>query len=256
MQRELIPRINSQYRTAPYRVLNGHSLGAIAALQALYTQPETYNAYVSIDPSLWWDHRLLLHQARAFFSTPKPAGRALYVAQANTLSSDDSLPNGLFASITQFNRILEAYNTSGIRYGFRYYPDDSHGLVPLIAEYDALRFIFAGFTLDVQRAIERPAFISEHYARVSTLLGYRVLPPEAMVDRLGLAVTDTAQVVALRRMNTELYPSSGRAWAVLGTTLLARRDTAGAVAALERSLAVRPTNKSTQEMLRKLRGVK
>ena len=66
------------------------------------------------------------------------------MALANTLGSDDSLPNGHYASIVQFNRILETYNTSGIRYGFKYYPDDSHGSVPLIAEYDALRKLIGG----------------------------------------------------------------------------------------------------------------
>ena len=144
IESELIPHIDSAYRSAPYRLLIGHSLGGIASINALYTMPETFNAYVAIDPSLWWDKRLLLNQAKAFFSQPRPAGRALYVALANTLGSDDSLPNGHYASIVQLNRILETYNTSGIRYGFKYYPDDSHGSVPLIAEYDALRKLIGG----------------------------------------------------------------------------------------------------------------
>ena len=52
------------YRTAPYRVFVGHSLGGITTIDALYTMPETFNAYVAIDPSLWWDNRVLLKQAR------------------------------------------------------------------------------------------------------------------------------------------------------------------------------------------------
>ncbi len=38
---ELIPHVDSAYRTAPYRVLVGHSLGGIAVVNALYTMPTT-----------------------------------------------------------------------------------------------------------------------------------------------------------------------------------------------------------------------
>ena len=65
---ELIPRIEQTYRTAPYRVFVGHSFGGITTINALYTMPETFNAYVAIDPSLWWDNRVLLKQARDRFS--------------------------------------------------------------------------------------------------------------------------------------------------------------------------------------------
>ncbi len=257
MQTELIPRVDSAYRTSPYRMLVGHSLGGIAAIDALYTMPATFNSYVAIDPSLWWDKRLLLTQAKPYFSQKQPPGRALYVALANTLGADDSLPNGHYASIVQFNRIVEAYNASGIRYGFNYYAGDDHGSVPLIAEYDALRFIFAGYKLDMQQAMSRPASVTAHYAQVSTMLGYRVLPPEGIVDQLGsMAAADTSTAVEFRRLNTELYPSSGRAWAALGSMLLARRDTAGAIVAFERSTAVRPAHRGTLETLRKLKGGK
>jgi enterochelin esterase-like enzyme len=47
---ELIPAIDAKYRTSPYRVFVGHSLGGITVIQALYTMPETFNAYIAIDP--------------------------------------------------------------------------------------------------------------------------------------------------------------------------------------------------------------
>jgi hypothetical protein len=47
---ELIPHIDVAYRTMPYRAFVGHSLGGITTLNALYTMPETFDAYVAIDP--------------------------------------------------------------------------------------------------------------------------------------------------------------------------------------------------------------
>ena len=147
IKNELIPRVEEKYRTAPYRVFVGHSFGGITAINALYTIPETFNAYVAIDPSLWWDSRVLLKQARERFSKPGLAGRTLYVAQANTIQPGDTTLNAHFNAILQFNGILESFNKSGLRYAYKYYPGDSHGSVPLIAEYDALRFIFDSYNV-------------------------------------------------------------------------------------------------------------
>jgi len=116
IERELIPRVEQTYRTAPYRVFVGHSLGGITAINALYTRPQTFNAYIAIDPSLWWDKSVLLRQAREKFSKPGLAGRTLFVGQANTIQAGDTTPNLHFGGIVQFNSIMETYNASGLRY--------------------------------------------------------------------------------------------------------------------------------------------
>jgi predicted alpha/beta superfamily hydrolase len=256
IQRELIPRIDGRYRTAPYRVLVGHSLGGITTIDALYTMPETFNAYVAIDPSLWYDNQLLLKQARTVFARPGLAGRRLFVGQANTISPGDTTLNVHYNSILQFNSILESYNQSGIRYAYRYYPDDSHGSVPLIAEYDALRFIFATYNVSLSAALERPSYVTDHFAKISSDLGYRVLPPERLVDILGHVAlgSDTTKALELFRMNSELYPASAKAYEALGDGWMARGDSTKAIELYQRALAMRPGFQRPKEMLRRLRA--
>lgn len=256
MKTELIPHIDSTFRTEPYRLFVGHSLGGITTINALYTMPETFNAYVAIDPSLWWDGQFLLKKARNYFGKPVTPSRTLFVGQANTINASDTTPNLHFGSIVQFNSILESSTTSGIRYGYKYYGGDDHGSVPLIAEYDALRFIFADYKSDLFKSLEQPAFITEHFARVSAKLGYRVLPPERMVDQFGqIALSrDTTKAVALMRLNAELYPRSSHAFVALGNTLVAKHDTTGARTAYGRSLELDPGNQRARDMLAKLTG--
>jgi uncharacterized protein len=206
------------------------------AISALYTMPDVFNAYVAIDPSLWWDNALLLKQAAGHVTTGRYQQKALYVAQANTLSADDSVPNSHFVSITQFDVVLKAKNQSALRYGFRAYPDDSHGSVPMIAEYDALRFIFGGYGMNMQRAFESPPYVVEHYRRVSAQLGTSFVPSEGMLRLLSeveltrLTAADSAHALAHRVQTTELYPESFRAWDALGSLALAQRDTVRAPA--------------------------
>src|SRR6267143_5404311 len=43
LEEELVPRIEANYRTLPYRILLGHSLGGLIAIQALVTAPKTFH---------------------------------------------------------------------------------------------------------------------------------------------------------------------------------------------------------------------
>lgn len=143
---ELIPRIEAGYPANQSRVLVGHSFGGIAAINALYTMPEMFDAYIAIDPSIWWDNQLLLKKADSVFAHSKLDDKYLFIAQANTLKPGEET-NDHFGSIKEYVKVLESpSNKSGIHWGYKYYPDDSHGSVPFISEYDGLRFIFAGFT--------------------------------------------------------------------------------------------------------------
>jgi predicted alpha/beta superfamily hydrolase len=186
---ELIPHIDDTYRTRNYRIFVGHSFGGITTINALYRITDTFDAYVSIDPSLWWDEQILLKQAREFFTEEDLSGKALYVAQANTLDPDNDMTNSHFASITQFDAIMEAYDESGIRYAFDYYPDDSHGSVPMIAEYDALRFIFEGFQIPIQRVISDPDGLVAHYRQVSDRMGKTFRAPHDLLQALTMVGT-------------------------------------------------------------------
>jgi len=256
LKSELIPHIDSAYRTTPYRVFVGHSLGGIAAIDALYTMPETFSAYVAIDPSLWWDNRVLLRQAKAFFSRPGLANKALYVGQANTINPEDTTLNVHFNSIIQFNSILGSFNTSGLRYAYKYYPDDSHGSVPLMAEYDALRFIFASYNVQLARGLARPGWLAEHFNGLSATFGYPVSPPEDLVDYLGHAELprDATKAIELFQMNADNYPRSWHAWSALGDAWQARGDSKKAVAAWERSLALNVRDTHAADMIRKAKG--
>ncbi|MBI3504273.1 MAG: alpha/beta hydrolase [Proteobacteria bacterium] len=253
---ELIPHIDSTYRTTDYRMLVGHSFGGITVIDALYTMPETFNAYVAIDPSLWWDHHTLLDRAKGFFSKPGLAGKALYVGQANTITPDDSVMNPHFNAIVQFNSVVEAYNQSGIRYAYKYYPADDHGSVPLISEYDALRFIFGPYKLNLMKALDDPSYVTAHFAEVSRALGTTMLPPEAMVNQLGYIEMqrDTTKAIALFQLNADLYPRSPNVWAALGDGWQAKGDAARARSDYDKALALDPKNAYAAEKRKKLDG--
>lgn len=254
LRTELIPRIESQYRTMPYRVFVGHSFGGITTLNALYTIPETFNAYVAIDPSLWWDNQTLLRHARSYFSSARLDGKALYVAQANTINPADTAGNPHFQAITQFNAVMGAYDRSGLRYDFRYYDEDDHGSVPMIAEYDALRFIFDGYKVPLQQVLGEPNLLTEHYRNVSERLGADFQPPPRMLGQMRqFALSqDTAKAIEFGEMSIGVYPEDFRAYEFLGDVWAARGEVDKARGYYEQALARRPGNARLEEKLEKL----
>jgi len=141
-------------------------------------------------------------------------------------------------------------------YGYKYYPEDSHGSVPLIAEYDALRFIFNAYDVSLAQAIENPAYLADHFARASTALGYRIDPPEDMMDLVGHVALgrDSTAALKLFEMNATLYPNSANAQAALGDFWLAKKDTVKARGYFEKAVTLRPGTKHAKEMVGKLKG--
>lgn len=86
IEKELILHIDSLYPTEPYRMLIGHSFGGLTVTNTLIHRPRLFNAYVAIDPSMWWDHQKLLHEAKLALAGRDYRGESLYLGIANTMS--------------------------------------------------------------------------------------------------------------------------------------------------------------------------
>ena len=54
ISRELIPYVDSKYRTADFRVLSGHSLGGLFVINTALNHPDLFDRYIAISPALWW----------------------------------------------------------------------------------------------------------------------------------------------------------------------------------------------------------
>ncbi len=126
--------------------------------------------------------------------------------------------------------------------------------VPMIAEYDALRFIFAAYRGNIFASLERPGYLTEHLARISESVGVRFDPPESMVDLLGNIemARGTTKAIALFTLNTDRYPASPKAWGSLAKAQLTAADTTQAIAALRRVLALMPGQPAASELLKRV----
>ncbi len=77
---ELTPWVNARYRTQPYRILVGHSLGGLFAVHALLVRPDSFQAYLAVSPSLWWDAQATVTEAKTALGTIPVGPHALYLS--------------------------------------------------------------------------------------------------------------------------------------------------------------------------------
>jgi predicted alpha/beta superfamily hydrolase len=237
LQNELIPHIDSMYSTTPYRVLIGHSLGGLAATNMLINHTRLFNAYIIIDPSLWYDNQGFLRQAQKALRQKSFDGITAYLGMANDLPPgmdtlqllrDTTLANLHMRSIFQFRNALEASAKNGIRFNFGYYPHDTHMSAPMISEYDGIRFIFDFYPLDPtylvqlldpKDTVDPARLLTAHFQQVSRRFGYTTLPSESLTNNYANTARENGlpgKALRLYQLNAMNYPGSYGAWESLG----------------------------------------
>lgn len=214
-EKELIPAIDSRYRTAPYRVFGGHSLGGLFALHGLFTRPKLFDAWISVSPAFQWDDRYLFRRAGEFFDkAPKDFATTVII----TLGDEGDDPRKAFEELQKLvtQRAPKAFDAT-----FVHLADEDHGSVVMPSHYAALRKVFAPWRFTHSATVdarELPRAV-EHYAKLSTRLGYEVLPPEHLLNFIGyrlLRAGRTADAVAAFQTNARNWPKSANVHDSLG----------------------------------------
>jgi predicted alpha/beta superfamily hydrolase len=269
VEKELIPYIDTNYPTTTYKTLIGHSLGGLTVINTLLHHPNLFNAYVSLEASLWWNNKKSLEEANTILPTRNYNGKTLFMAMANRLErgmdtssvqKDTSGSTSLIRSNLEFIKLLNNNKKNQLRYSYKFYKDDDHPSVRLIGEYDALRFIFSFYKLKIYESeLRNPSFkidsvLIAHYKQVSENMGYLVMPDETQVNNLGyqmLAKKQYKKAENLLKLNIANNPSSGNCYDSIGDLYLATGNTSKAIEAFKKALTLQAIPE-TKEKLDKL----
>jgi len=271
IEKELMPHIDSVYQTAPYRVLIGHSFGGLTVMSVLTNHTKLFNAYIAIDPSMWYDRQRFLAATETKLTEQNYAGTRLYVGIANTMpegmtlakmKKDTSSETRHIRSIFELDKFLKAHPQNGLKYASMYYENDNHGSVPFASEYDGLRFIFDYYRLNItgkdfsDTSAALAIKLKAHYDMVSKEMGYKVSPPESNINFLGYNAMNNknfTKAAALFKMNIDNYPNSDNVYDSYADLMVEQKDTANAIVNYKKALAIKE-NAYTKQKLGVLEG--
>jgi predicted alpha/beta superfamily hydrolase len=259
LQEELVPKIEANYRTLPYRILVGHSLGGLLAIHALLTAPMTFQGIIAIDPSLWWDNQVMVNRAKTFLAGARALRNAVFISLANTPQIGTfNNPKLNEETIKTFARLLEMNSPTSLRSKLQYFEAEDHGSVPLLSLYDGLLFIFEGYRPVWAMFLEPTANITSHFKKVSERLGADLLPPEQLTNSMGYALLyelrEVDKAIGLFKLNVSLYPNSFNAYNSLAESYLVKGDKPLAVKNYEKALELNPENQKAKDQLQKLKN--
>jgi predicted alpha/beta superfamily hydrolase len=245
---ELLPTIDRTYRTRPYRVLIGHSLGGLFAVYALMNRPEVFKGYLISSPALGWDDEALVKAAQPFFAAHQELRADLYMTMAN---EGDTMLGGAW----RLAAVLEESKLSDLRWQFKRYPEEDHGTVPYISTYEGLQAIFAGYSIANPIALFEeggPLAFERHYAEVSKRMGYAIpVPARAYGDALS-ELSNRGRFAEAEEVGKKMLEQDPRnTWALSALAQIAakRNDDARAIGYLTKVLQVYPGSTQARAML-------
>ncbi len=252
IRNELIPYIDTLYKPAPYKMLVGHSLGGLTVINLLVNHKELFNSYVAIDPSIWWDKHLVMKQTSEKLKLYDYSGKRLYFASANTMAKDmDTIRvmhdqaniNSHVKENLQYRDILKSTAKSNLVWDWKYYPNDNHVSIPVIASYDAFRAIFKDyeFEKDLNDKSITLNEVKNHYANLSKMMNYEVLPSQNMINNLGynfLSSKDFDKAYDFFNLNIQNYPFSANVYDSMGDYYMEKNDHKKALELFKKALSL------------------
>lgn len=140
IETELIPHINTTYRTHDFRVLEGHSLGGLFAASTLLEKPELFQSFIIMSPAFWWNGEELTQKAETFFASHPTLEKSLFFGIAKSESTSEF---GMRKELTNFIDVLHANKPQNTHYEHKEFDDEGHMSSPFLSNYYGLKSIFS-----------------------------------------------------------------------------------------------------------------
>ena len=247
---ELVPELDTKYRTKPHRVLAGHSLGGLFAVYAMLDKPDAFDAFIAISPSLGRNNQQQVKRAVESYTKGSPVPKAFHLSVGNE-------GGNTLAGVSAFAEVLEQQSPEGLRWHYASYDAEDHVSIAYRSLYDALEWVYEGWQVPVILLTDNDISIVErHYDELSERVGMDVAVPEHYYTELGYRILsehefDYAQWTF--EQYTQTYPSSAKALIGLGDVALMRGQLDEAKDYYKRALELNPDDERASHMADVLR---
>lgn len=208
IESEVVPLVEKNYRTQPYRIFAGHSLGGLTVVYAFATRPEFFNAYIAASPVLHWDDNFVIKETEKLFDKENKIDRTMFLALGDEPNYEDGWE--------KFQKLLKDKKPKNFEYEFKQFKDENHASVVLRAYYWGLRKVFEDWQPPQNGTI---ADLERHYEKLSKRFGYDIYIPEDLLNRAGYQMLNAkkySDAIRIFKLNVKNYPGSANVYDSLG----------------------------------------
>jgi predicted alpha/beta superfamily hydrolase len=195
MSDELVPWIDRSYRTAPLRVLVGHSLGGLFALYTIAHRSDLFTGFLIMEPSAWWNDGAEWRAARGALGTPATRRARVMLVNTERMDVDTTAWGG--------SRPMVRHLTIG---------GETHASMAAAGMMLGLKTMFADFLPTDWRPGTQPIAMLDRYDSLVARVGYSPpIPADAFDEVVRMSIDsrhfdDAAR--ALDRWEHALGPSA------------------------------------------------
>ena len=211
IEKEVMPLIEKNYRTQPFKIFAGHSLGGLTVVYSFATRPDLFDAYIAASPVLQYDDYFVIKETEKLFGQKRDLEKTMFLG----LGDEPDYKNGW----NKFQKLLKDEKPKNFEYEFREFADDNHPSVVLPVYYHGLRKIFDGWSARNAKIVSD---LENHYKKLSKRFGYEIIIPE---DTLTFSAYQYLQqklydeAIKLFKKTVEYHPDSANAHNALGEAL-------------------------------------
>jgi len=175
----------------------------------------------------------------------------------SNVQKDTTYQTDHIRSLLKLKTILNEKSKKKLSYKGKFYEDDDHGSVPLIATYDAFRFIFDFYRLALvtEDYIDPESDILNkfinHYDKISKELRMEIKPDEAYINGLGHFFMSRKQLKKSEeffKLNIANYPKSFNAYDALADFYAANGEKKKAIENYKKSISLNKDSKSNGKL--------
>ena len=131
---EVMPLIDSKYRTNDRRVLMGESMAGLFVIETMLELGDRFSAYLAVSPSLWWNDQALVRNVSPRLFELHDAKFLLYFSLADEGGT-------MWQGVNRLAQSLHETNYPAKRWYYQPRSHESHATTYLPAAADGLRWI-------------------------------------------------------------------------------------------------------------------
>ena len=126
--------VKARYRTSGHTTLIGQSLGGLLGTEVLFTDPELFDDYILVSPSLWWNNGALAATADAWVKAHSTLPKRVFIA----MTPSDSM---MKKQVDQMVKAFQGQVKPPLAFWHVDFPHETHATVLHRAVYKAFELM-------------------------------------------------------------------------------------------------------------------
>ena len=232
IENEVMPYVNTHYRTTGLNTLFGHSLAGYFATDLLATKPDLFKNYIAASPVLQGDEVSIYENLLATRKAKNAAEKSIYF----TLSSGDEARNpAVTQAINNFAKLLKQKTPENLDWHYEFVANQTHSTIFYPTFFSGMSYVFKSYhaphfaRYDEYLDFGGMPALEAHYKNRAAIYGTDERIPELTLVNLARMLLNegkTEDAHQLYRALTTDFPQSAASFSGLGQvySLMAQYD--------------------------------